>query len=180
MPGEGGMRERLFSTSDWAFLLAGGAVVPVVAVAALLAADKAEAAGIVGVLVGVYLAVVAPGMYLARTARARPEWETMDLVPTGTTLAASGVEWADTVPLAPLWPATIQVATAAGVCALGFRSGDTWVIDADGRISRPLCRPMTTALSSLLRAPLGEVERSMACVCPLADRELVFTVAARE
>jgi uncharacterized repeat protein (TIGR04076 family) len=161
-------------------LLAGGAVVPVVAVVALLAADKPEAAGIIGALMGVYLVVVAPGIYLARTAKGRPEWETMDLVATGTAAAASGVEWGETVPLAPLWPVTVQVASAAGVCALGFRPGDTWVIDANGRISRPLCRPMTDALSSLLRAPLGEVEQSMACVCPLPDRRLVFTVAARE
>jgi hypothetical protein len=172
------MKARIFSTSDWALLLAGGAVVPVVAVLALLAADKAEAAGIVGVLAGVFLAVVAPGIYLASTARGRPEWETMDLVATGTAAAPSGLEWVDTVPLAPLWPAAVQVATATGVCALGFRPGDTWVIDANGRLSRPLCRPMANALSSILQAPWGEVEESVACVCPLADRQLVFSVAA--
>lgn len=82
----------------------------------------------------------------------------------------------DTVPLMGA-SATLGVASTAGVCPLGFGPGDSWAIDPMGQLSSQLCRPAVEALSGLARGASAEdLEHQVSCLCPLADRQVVFTL----
>ena len=90
------------------------------------------------------------------------------------------LELVDEIPSAPILPVTVGVAGATGGCPLGFRSGQNWGIDADGHISRPLCRPAADALSDLLPTlTRDDWEKGIPCRCPMGDREVVFAVEAK-
>ena len=87
----------------------------------------------------------------------------------------------DEIPSAPILPVAVGVAGASGGCPLGFRPGQTWAIDADGHISRPLCRPAVDALATLLPTLTKETwEHGIPCRCPMGDREVVFAVEPKE
>ena len=88
------------------------------------------------------------------------------------------LELMDEVPVAPIVPVTIGVAGATGGCPLGFRPGHSWVIDADGHISRPLCLPAVNALAPLLSSfSVDDWEHGVPCKCPLGNREVVFPMS---
>lgn len=88
------------------------------------------------------------------------------------------LELLDSIPIAGA-AATIIVAGEVGVCPLGFHRGQTWRIDDDGRLSRPLCRPAVTALAPALEAAgRGASGAQVSCHCPLGQ-DLIFTVGSQ-
>jgi uncharacterized repeat protein (TIGR04076 family) len=75
--------------------------------------------------------------------------------------------------------ATIMVAREVGVCPLGFRQGQTWHVDDEGNLSRPLCRPAVTVLASALEAAgRGASGAQVSCRCPLKQGEVVFAIGS--
>ena len=90
------------------------------------------------------------------------------------------LELVDQIPSDPILPVTVGVAGVTGGCPLGFRPGQSWGIDADGHISRPLCRPAADALASLMPTlTRDDWEHGVPCRCPLGDREVVFAVESK-
>ena len=72
---------------------------------------------------------------------------------------------------------TAAITKVAGPCPLAWMPGNTWKIDAEGNLSRPMCGPGATALSELLKMSEGDaIDRSACCDCPTAGREVTFTV----
>ena len=177
--------EREF-LSDGAFALAGGAAIPVIMLIAFLAIREpvpGQAIAVIAVLLAIYLLVVGMGIIMAPLSSERATEEMMGLAAaeTATAVVRPELELMDAVPVAPLSPVTISVVGATGVCPLGFRPGHTWVIGDDGHLSRPLCQPAVTAISSMLRLLSREgVKLRVPCYCPFGDREVAFGVDEEE
>lgn len=122
---------------------------PGIVIAGLLAAGKPEAAGIIGILAGIFLTMVTLGTLTAH--RATPAMkeateevalpETTELAPEVITDIQSipGLDLVESVPVAPRSEVTLQVSKIDVRCAHGFLSGNTWVIDKKGNLSRPIC-----------------------------------------
>ena len=101
-----------------------------------------------------------------------PVFETVHLLP-----EAEGVEMVEALVDAPRESVTAEITKVFGPCPLGMMPGNTWRIDADGTLSRPMCRPRATALSALFGMSDGDaMNRSTACECQYANREVTFTV----
>lgn len=167
--------ERIYSFG-WALVLAGVAAIIAVAVIGLLAtAETVPGTGIavIGGLLVVYLFTVLLGTGTALIAAGEPEAGTYY----ATDWDAALLELMDDMPVGPILPVTVGVAGVTGGCALGFRPGQTWTIDADGHMSRPMCRPAVTALASFLPSlSADDWEHGVPCKCPLGNREVVFAV----
>jgi hypothetical protein len=74
--------------------------------------------------------------------------------------------------------ARITVAETLGPCVLGFSLGQGWELDASGQLSWPVCRPAAEALEAALSRPWnGELTRTAACRCPLADARVEFLLS---
>ena len=74
--------------------------------------------------------------------------------------------------------ARITVAETLGPCVLGFSPGQGWELDASGQLSWPVCRPAAEALEAALSRPWnGELTRTAACRCPLADTRVGFLLS---
>ena len=81
---------------------------------------------------------------------------------------------------APPAPLLIRVVAASGLCPLGFRQGDTWVVDETGYLSSPLCLPAATSLTPVLQSREGNGNgHPVSCHCPLGQRDVVFAAARR-
>jgi hypothetical protein len=100
------------------------------------------------------------------------------------TVPASAIEapeLSEVVSAAPPGPVTVVVVKATGVCPLGFRPDHIWLIDGDGRLSRPLCKPVVSALDLVFQSwPQEEEKQLLTCCCPIDNRqrEVVFMVQA--
>ncbi len=156
------------SRSNLDLLLVFGPIPALVALAAAVAVQAVPLPTLLAIGIITYAGLVAGTMESRKGARK-------------TTLVAPSdrpaLELMDTVPLT-VGPVNVSVAWTRGVCPLGFRPGSAWDISRDGRLTYPLCRPAVEALSPVLSA--GEIEglwTQAACLCPLADREVVFAVA---
>ena len=100
--------------------------------------------------------------------------ETVDLIPV---LEEEPVEMVGSLDAAPNEEIMAAITKVVGPCPLGWMPGNGWKIDTDGKLSRPMCRPGATALSALLEMSEGDaVDRSACCDCPIAGREVTFTV----
>lgn len=78
----------------------------------------------------------------------------------------------------PGFPVRIAVSETAGPCVLGFSPGQGWELDPSGRLSWPVCRPAAEALETALGRPWnGELTRTAACRCPLADARVGFSLS---
>ena len=168
---------------DWVFAAAVGGALPVILVVGLLASGAAVLWQTLVALLGIFLAVMAMAVYTSARAGARSAVETEsslaslkaepgarpDLIP-------EPVDW---MPPPAFWPVTIAAIRATGACPLGYKPGQTWVIDDDGHISRPLCRPAVAVLSQMFASGSWEEPGQEApCTCPFIDRQVVFAVKA--
>jgi|ETNmetMinimDraft_1059919.scaffolds.fasta_scaffold81398_1 hypothetical protein len=100
--------------------------------------------------------------------------ETIDLIPV---LEAEPMEMVGSLDSAPNEVVTAAITKVVGPCPLGWMPGNNWKIDSEGNLSRPMCSPGATALSALLRTSEGDaIDRSACCDCPVAGREVTFTV----
>ena len=171
------MKTWISSSSDWAVVMLVGIAVPAATAVGFLAAGNEEAAGMIGILAGIFLGIVALATHLAHRVTEQQTGATMGLAPGVISAIESipGLELLDELLVAPPSQVTVAVAGVTGVCARGFRLGDTWGIDSYGHLSRPLCLPAARAISTLLEEwPEGQMECDVPCRCPLAERELVF------
>ena len=171
------------SFSEWALVLAISAVLFAVVVIAVLAvtADAPGVATLAGLLI-VFLVVIMVPLAIYSVSRERQDVERIELkVESPAAYAAEPeLELMDLLPIAPLAPVTIGITRDIGVCPLGFRRGDSWIVDTDGHISKQLCRPAITALGSMLHATQhGELDQEVPCRCPLIDRQVFFAVQSR-
>ncbi len=100
--------------------------------------------------------------------------ETVDLIPV---LEAEPVEMVGSLDAAPNEEIMAAITKVVGPCPLGWMPGNAWKIGADGKLSRPMCRPGATALSALLEMSEGDaLDRPTCCDCPMPGREVTFTV----
>ena len=158
-----------------------GGTLPTILVVGLLASGAAVLWQTLVALLGIFLAVMALAIYTMARAGAgaavemgqslaslRTDPDTRpDLVP-------ESLDWMRAPALSPV---TIAVLKAAGVCPLGYKPGQTWVIDGVGHISRPLCRPAVTALGRMFASDAwDEVGQEAPCICPFTDRQVIFEV----
>ena len=108
------------------------------------------------------------------TAKEGPMCEPADLI---ATLEPETIEMVEDLADAPRSPVTASITKVYGPCPLDLMPGNTWEIGPDGGLSRPMCRPGATALSSLFRMANGDVMgQSACCECVIARREVTFTV----
>ena len=92
-------------------------------------------------------------------------------------LGAEPVEMVEALTDSPNAAVMASITNVFGPCPLGLMPGNTWKIGADGKLSRPMCRPGATALSALFRMADGDaMDRSTCCECQFAGREVRFTV----
>ena len=171
------------SFSEWALVVAILAVLfAVAAIAALgVTADAPGVATLAGLLI-VFLIVIMVPLAIHLVSRERKVAKRLELKAKGAAASTDGpeLELMDMLPIAPLAPVTIGITGDIGVCPLGFRRGDAWIVDSNGHISRQLCRPAITALGSMLHATQhGEPDQEVACRCPLIDRQVLFAVQSR-
>lgn len=80
---------------------------------------------------------------------------------------------------APSDPLLIRVVATSDLCPLGFRQGDTWVLDQTGFLSTPICLPAARSLTALLQSPEAGDGHPVSCHCPLGQRDVVFAAARR-
>ena len=180
------MRPEREFFSDGALVLTGGTAILVILLIAFLGTRETvsgQAIAVIAVLLAIFLLVVGMGIILAPMTSERATEVMMGLAAaeTATAVVRPELELMDAVPVAPLSPVTIGVVGAKGVCPLGFRPGHTWVIGDDGHLSRPLCQPAVTALSSMLRSVSTKgAKLRVPCHCPLGNREVAFAVQGEE
>ncbi len=180
------MRPERELFSDGALVLTGGTAILVIILIAFLGTRETvpgQAIAVIAVLLAIFLLMVGVGIVVAPTVSERATEEMMGLAAadTGTALVRPELELMDALPEGPLSPVTISVVGARGVCPLGFRPGHTWVIGDDGHLSRPLCQPAVTALSSMLRSVSTKgAKLRVPCYCPLGNREVAFAVQGEE
>lgn len=166
------------SFRDWVFVLAGGAIIPVLMVIAVLTAGDDLPGEALVVMLGVYGTVMVMTIMMARMGGERSKVEVPGVAHEGSTGSVTEpvLELMDFVE-PPVMPVTVGVARTAGICPLGFRPGRSWVVGVDGRITPPLCRPAAEVLSSTLQSfSCEELVREVSCRCPLGDCEIVFEV----
>ena len=167
------MRTPAFTSSMWTYVVLTGAVIPVALVAVFLALGKPEVAGELGILLAVYAALMVLAAYTSATSQAPAAPVAMEV----RALAPLGLEWIDTIPSAPSAPVAVRVTHVSGGCAMGYLPGNTWVVDRNGHLSRPLCNAAARALGLLLDDdPDLDGKRQVDCDCPLAEREVRFEV----
>ena len=179
---------KYFSGSSFGWELAYIAAAAIFALVVIgLSASSETATGqriiVMSVLLGVFLTTVLMGIGATLTANEQPSAQEEEWSIDRPTIHWLGgeLELIDEVPSAPILPVTVGVAGATGGCPLGFRPGQTWAIDADGHISRPLYRPAVDALAALLPTlTQDDWEHGIPCRCPMADREVVFAVESKE
>ena len=164
--------------------IAAAAIFALVVIA--LSASSETATGqriiVIAVLLGVFLTTVLMGTGATLIANEQPSDQEEERLIDRPTIHWLGGELklVDEIASAPILPVTVGVAGATGGCPLGFRPGQRWGIDADGHISRPLCRPAVDALATLLPTLTKEDwEHGIPCRCPMADREVVFAVESK-
>lgn len=135
-------------------------------------------AGMVVALVGAVLilgnAVTRVTPVTERIVEEIPTYESDDLLPEE---ESEAVEMVEALVDGPREAVTAEITKVFGPCPLGMMPGNSWRIDADGNLSRPMCRPGATALSTLFETSKGDaMGRSTACECLYANREVTFTV----
>lgn len=137
---------------------------------------------VIAVLLGVFLTTVLLGTGATLITSEQPSGQEEERSIDRQTIHWLGgeLELVDEIPSAPILPVTVGVAGVTGGCPLGFRPGQSWTIDADGHISRPLCRPAVDALATLLPTlTQDDWEHGIPCRCLLRDREVVFAVESK-
>ena len=137
---------------------------------------------VIAVLLAVFLTTILMGTGATLIASQQPSGQEEEWLIDRPTIHWLGgeLELVDEIASASILPVTVGVAGATGGCPLGFRPGQSWAIDADGHISRPLCRPAVDALASLLPTlTRDDWEHGIPCRCPMADREVVFAVESK-
>ncbi len=185
------MRNRMHSPSDWQMVMLGGIGMPGIVIAGLLAAGKPEAAGIIGILAGIFLTMVTLGTLTAHHATAVMKEATEEAAfPATTELAPEviadiesipGLDLVESVPVAPQSDVTVQVSKVDGPCAHGFLPGNTWGIDNKGNLSRPICAAAAKEFKALYQAlPGSEMPKEIICRCPLADRKVAFKLMTED
>ncbi len=77
--------------------------------------------------------------------------------------------------------ATFVVTDALGVCPRGFQVSDVFSADAEGRLSRPLCKAAAGTLEALAKEAKGGdgFTPQVSCICPMGDRHLTFELRPR-
>ena len=65
-----------------------------------------------------------------------------------------------------------------GTCPLFRKKGDIWRVEADGRLSAPLCTPAAAAVQRLIRREGYRSGSSEHCVCPLGAQSVTYLVTA--
>jgi len=155
---------------------------PGIFIAALLLAARPEAAGIVGILTAIFFVPVALGALTARLPVATATGETE--------LAAEVIadiesipelELVESVPVAPESEVTLEARMVSGDCVHGYLNGDSWVIDGEGNLSRPICAAAAEGFKALYQASSGEgMPTEISCRCPLADRKVMFKLMAED
>ena len=179
------MKNLNVSSLGWGLVFATTAAVFALVVMGLSASPDSpdgQRIVVISVLLGVYLTTVLMGTGATliankQTPSRQDEW----LLDRSTTHWLDGeLELIDEIPSSPILPVTVGVAGATGGCPLGFRPGQRWGIDADGQISRPLCRPAVDALESLIPTLTeDDWEHGIPCRCPMGDREVVFEIESK-
>jgi uncharacterized repeat protein (TIGR04076 family) len=72
----------------------------------------------------------------------------------------------------------ISVTSEIGTCPRGLSLGDVIEVDADGRLSAPVCKAAAAALGPVMTQVNGgqDSDAQVRCECPLAGRGLTFSV----
>jgi hypothetical protein len=101
-------------------------------------------------------------------------------------MVADIVEAMETVPelgltyelSAPTVPRSMSVTEAIGTCPRGLLLGDRIQVDADGRLSVPVCKTAAAALGSVLVQADGgsDFDGQVGCQCPVTGPGLTFSV----
>jgi hypothetical protein len=99
------------------------------------------------------------------------------IVALGFVVPSRRVEELDMVP-APSMPLVVSVVGIRGICPRGYQLGNTWQLDATGRVSPPLCRPAVVALRSTLEEQSVFGKALAVCRCPLGSIQVTFAVTA--
>ena len=102
---------------------------------------------------------------------------TMERVPAVARVALPDLALRDRV-TAPLAPVSVRVQSREGGCAWDYRTGNTWAIDPQCRVTPQLCQAAVLALGSVLKSqsPMAQGQATAPCRCPLAQREVVFAI----
>ena len=171
---------------DWVFAAALGGAIPVILVVSLLASQATVLWQTLVALLGIFLAVMALAVYTMNRAGAGSAVETENSLASLTAEPERAdpdsrpdlmPELLDWMPRPAFWPATVAALRATGDCPHDYKPGQTWIIDDDGHISRPLCRPAVAVLSQMFASGSREEPGQEApCACPFADRQVVFAI----
>ncbi len=174
------MKTHTNSSSDWALVMLAGVAIPAILAFAFLAINKPEVAGVLGVLLGVFAGIMALGAYTTMSAREPVEQDEKLTVEAAAAAAITeGIEWVDTVPVAPKTLTRLRVADVRGACAHGYLPGNTWVVDSQGNLSRPICAAAAEAFKAMYQSSGKEMPNEISCDCPLADNNrVVFELEA--
>ena len=72
--------------------------------------------------------------------------------------------------------ASIVVTDAHGICPRGFQIDDKVTANAEGLLSRPLCRAAAGVLAALVNEAMGErgFTPQVSCICPMGNRHITF------
>ncbi|MBI4201613.1 MAG: hypothetical protein HY532_00670 [Chloroflexi bacterium] len=155
---------RTYSASfrgwEWVMLLA-----PVPGIVVILALVLVEG---IPVLTMLAIAVIAYGVLVAGVMEARRQARTA-------VQEEPELELLQHMPISG-YNATVTVASTSGVCPLGFRSGYSWGIDADGKLSQPLCRPAVNGLVMALEGARSDDRTPFSCNCPLVRGDVEFAL----
>jgi len=102
---------------------------------------------------------------------------TIERVPAVARVAMPGLALRDRV-TAPLTPVSVRVQSREGGCAWDYRTGHTWAIDREGRVTPQLCQAAVVALGSVLKSQSSRAQgqATAPCRCPLGQRQVVFAI----
>ncbi len=185
------MKTQINPSFNWIPVMLAALAIPAAVAIAFLAMNKPEVAGQIGILPGVFSGIMALGAYTTLTARetvSQAVSQTVGQLATqpgklsveaaAAAAITEGIEWVDTVPLVPKTPTRLRVTSVRGGCAHGFLPGNTWVLDSQGNLSRPICAAAAEAFRAMYQSSGKEMPEEISCDCPLSNREVTFEVEA--
>lgn len=77
--------------------------------------------------------------------------------------------------------ASFAITQAAGICPRGYQINDVFIVNAEGQLSRPLCKAAVGALEALAQDAEGGsgYTPQVSCICPMGGRHLTFELRRR-
>lgn len=169
------MKPQMNPSTNWVPVMLGGLAVAAVMAIAFLAMNKPEVAGEIGILLEVFTGIMALGAYTTITAREPGgQEEKLSVEAAAAAAIAEAIEWTDSVPVTPGASTKLRVTNVHGACAHGYLPGNTWVVDSQGNLSRPICAAAANAFKAMYYATGMETPEEFACERPIGDRKVIF------